>query len=663
MKTHLILASRSPRRRELLEEAGYVFCVMPASDAAEDAVHSGETPEEYVKRLAFQKAADVLDQLEKGTQAILIGCDTLVTVKGKIIGKPKDRDDARRILQELRGTTHEVLSGLCLWNTYEGIVAEGIDRTILQMDAISDAELEEYLNTEKWAGKAGAFGYQDGYDRLHIVSGSESNVVGLPMELLEHLIEDHFITPVISKKMKETLQTKLAASHQEHLLDHWDSLTELQQTLLRNQIDFVDFDQLAALYQNRDTVIDTEPLISRAEEPPFYVLGKEQNQIGRQTAIRAGEELLRSGKAAALVVAGGQGTRLGFEHPKGMYPIGAVNHTTLFQIHLEKIAARAKKYGKPFPLCVMTSPVTHQETVDFLEKHNRFGFPEDDLYIFPQGVMPAVSLADGKVLLSSPGEIAFTPDGHGGMLTAIENSGTLDRLAKRGIEQLFYFQIDNPLVDIGNEEFLGYHLLSGSELSSQAVRKQFPEERVGNIIRVDGRLHVIEYCDLPDDAAQIRKPDGTLAIWAGSIAVHIMNLAFLKKHAAMKDSLPFHIAKKKVPYVDRQGNLRKPPEPNAIKFERFIFDLLPAAENAIVVEVDARHHFAPLKNASGAATDTPESVKKQCRDFYVEWLNAVGVEVVPGVAVEISPLFANSPAELTGKVAPGTRITSDRYFA
>lgn len=463
--------------------------------------------------------------------------------------------------------------------------------------------------------------------------------------------------------MQPSLLKKLEKSNQQQLLTFWDSLSLPQRESLTRQIDSIDLELIQMLYENRDKTIDMANRISQAKEPPFYTLGSDVNAIKKTDAIQSGKAELAAGKVAALVVAGGQGTRLGFEHPKGMYPIGPVNRTTLFQIHIEKALAKARQFGKPFPFCVMTSPVTHKETVEFLEKNNRFGLPKEDLYIFSQGTMPAVSLEDGKILLAAPDEIAFSPDGHGGMLKAIDQSGTLRELADRGIEQLFYFQVDNPLVDIGNEEFLGYHTLTGSELSSQVVRKTDPGERVGNIISIDDRLHVIEYSDLPDEIANRRKSDGSLEVWAGSIAVHIMNIAFLQKQALATDSLPFHIAKKKVSYVDESGNLQKPSSPNAIKFERFIFDLLPGAENAIVVEVDARDHFAPLKNASGASTDSPEWVRDQMSRFHTHWLKTVGAEVDPGVMVEISPLFANSAEELAEKMQPGTKITQNRYFS
>jgi len=463
-----------------------------------------------------------------------------------------------------------------------------------------------------------------------------------------------------SPSRKDTPFTSLTPFGQEHLLAHWDELTDLQRRALAAQIDGIDFAQLATLYANRDRLVDVAAMLARAKEPPAFLWGGHENTIPRHDAIQAGRDALAAGKVAALVVAGGQGTRLGFDHPKGMYPIGPVGETTLFQIHVEKILARGRQYGKPIPFCMMTSPATHDETVTFLAQHRRFGLPESELHVFCQGTMPAVSIADGKVLLAAPDQIAMSPDGHGGMLAAFHASGGLDWLRSRGVEMLFFFQVDNPLVDIAGEEFLGYHILSRSELTSQVVRKQSPYEKVGNIVSIDGRLHVIEYSDLPEELSNRRKPDGSLEIWAGSIAVHVMALDFLARQAESESSLPFHIAKKKVSFLDANGNLIQPQEPNAIKFERFIFDLLPAADNAIVVEVDPHDHFAPLKNcgsqcsrASGSPTDSPESVRERLSEIYTEWLTQAGIRVAPGVKVEIRPLFANSPETLAERVSQG----------
>jgi UDP-N-acetylglucosamine/UDP-N-acetylgalactosamine diphosphorylase len=310
----------------------------------------------------------------------------------------------------------------------------------------------------------------------------------------------------------------------------------------------------------------------------------------------------------------------------------------------------------------MTSPATHDETVEFFRRNARFGLPESDLTVFCQGTMPAVEEATGKVLLEGPGRIAVSPDGHGGMLAALARSGALQEIQRRGIVHLFYFQVDNPLIDVGSAELLGYHLLAESEMTTQVIAKREPLEKVGNVVQVDGRLRVIEYSDLPDNLARRREPDGSLSIWAGSIAVHVIDVALLARMAARADALPFHIARKKVAHLDAAGKGVEPAGPNAIKFERFIFDLIPSAAHAIVVEVDPRRGFAPLKNASGAADDTPESVRAAMVAQHVAWLRQAGAEVAEGIDVEICPLWALDADEVAAKIEPGTRIDKPTYF-
>jgi len=459
------------------------------------------------------------------------------------------------------------------------------------------------------------------------------------------------------------LVASLAPYGQEHLLSFWDRLSPPQQESLAAEIRAIDFGLIGRLYRQLDRKDDVRELADRAEEPPAFRLGGMANRIVPSEAIARGEEALRAGEIGVLLVAGGQGTRLGFDAPKGVFPIGPISQKSLFQIHVEKILANSVRHARRIPLYLMTSPATHQATLDYFSEHNRFGLPGDDLHIFCQGTMPAVDKTSGKVLLDRPDHIALSPDGHGGMLAALERSGLLDEMHGRGIRHLFYFQVDNPLVQICHPEFLGYHLLSGSEITTQVVAKEDPLERVGNVVRVGDRLHMIEYSDLPDEVARRRKPDGSLAIWAGSIAVHAMSVDFLARTAGQADALPFHVARKKVPYIDASGNRVEPEEPNAIKFERFIFDLLPWAKDAIVVEVDPVEHFAPLKNAPGETKDTPEAVRAQMAALHACWLRGAGAEVAESVAVEISPLFALDARELAEKIHPGTRIAEPTYLA
>ncbi|MCL4195090.1 MAG: UDPGP type 1 family protein [Thermoguttaceae bacterium] len=461
--------------------------------------------------------------------------------------------------------------------------------------------------------------------------------------------------------MKDRLLAHLMAYGQEHLLTFWDRLNAEQQALLADEIGRLDLPLIARLLTSEfdEHVRD---LADRAHEPAALRLGDPKGRFSRADARQRGADALRAGHMAALVVAGGQGTRLGFDHPKGMYPIGPISGASLFQIHVEKVLAASRRYGVEIPLCVMTSPATHDETVEFFAENDRFGLPASALRIFCQGTMPAVEAGTGRILLESPHHIALSPDGHGGMLAAISRSGVLDDLQSRGIRQLFYFQVDNPLVDVCGAEFVGYHLLAGSEMTTQVVAKHDPLERVGNVVSVDGRLHVIEYSDLPEEVARRRNSDGSLEIWAGSIAVHVIDVSFLSRVAHQADALPFHRASKKVAYVDPSGKSVNPEKPNAVKFERFIFDLLPMAENAIVVEVNPAKAFAPLKNAAGAEKDTPESVRRQLIALHREWLSRAGARLADDVAVEISPLYALDEEEVIERIRPGTAVLEPTYF-
>jgi UDP-N-acetylglucosamine/UDP-N-acetylgalactosamine diphosphorylase len=289
--------------------------------------------------------------------------------------------------------------------------------------------------------------------------------------------------------------------------------------------------------------------------------------------------------------------------------------------------------------------------------------PEDDVFLFCQGEMPAVDAATGKLLLSERGRVFLSPDGHGGTISALAKSGALDDIRRRGIEHLFYLQVDNPLAPICDAELIGHHLLSESELTSIAVAKQTPQDRVGNFATIDGRVQVIEYSDLPDDVAERRDANGRLLLWAGSIAIHVFRVSLLKRALESAGGLPFHLAKKKVPTIDEAGQRVEPSEPNALKFERFIFDLLPMAENALVVEYAERDVFAPLKNAAGAERDTAEYVRRMMVEQHAGWLVAAGTKVAADVPEEISPVWALDATDVMGRRDLPRMIERAKYLA
>ena len=467
---------------------------------------------------------------------------------------------------------------------------------------------------------------------------------------------------------KADLEVRLRPHNQLHLLRFWDELDAAGQQQLAQQIMTIDFDLLDSLYRDEVDQPDWAELARKASPPPAVRLHERKPgatnplNITAEAARRAGVAALEKGEVGVILVAGGQGSRLGFEKPKGMYPIGPLSKATLAQIHIEKILAIAARHGKSIPLYMMTSPVTHDDTLDFLRENAHLGLNPNDLFVFCQGTMPAVDAKTGQVLLEAKDSIFLSPDGHGGTVAALGASGALDDMRRRGIKHLFYFQVDNPLAPICDAELIGFHILAQSELTSLAVAKQSPQERLGNFVMIDERVSVIEYSDFPDDVAEKRDENGNLVFWAGSVAIHVFDVGFLERSLKLKDMLPFHVAHKKAEYVDERGELVKPAEPNALKFERFIFDLLPHAKRPIVIEYAEEEAFAPLKNAPGAAKDTPEYVHKFLLNQHRRWLEAAGAHVAPGAHVEISPLFALDAEQVAKRVKPGTRFEKSEYL-
>lgn len=445
------------------------------------------------------------------------------------------------------------------------------------------------------------------------------------------------------------------------MLRFWGELDEAGRRQLARQIESVDFEQVASLYEQQSAAHDWAALARRASPPSAVRLADRAGRKG-DPARQRGVEALKAGKIGVLLVAGGQGSRLGFEHPKGMFSIGPVSGASLLQIHFEKAVSAARRYGAVVPIYVMTSPVTHDEQVAFLKEHDHFGMRAEDVILFCQSTMPAVDAGNGKLLLAEKDSLFLSPDGHGGTVAALEAGGAIADMRRRGIEHLFYLQVDNPLTPICDAEFIGDHLLAESDFSSMACAKQTPQDRLGNFALIDGRLHVIEYSDLPDDVAEKRDANGSLVFWAGSVAIHMFRVAFLERMLALKDALPFHVARKKVAHVNDAGDHVEPEEPNALKFERFIFDLLPHAKNPIVVEYAEQEVFAPVKNAPGANRDTPEYVQQFMVAQHRQWLKAAGTEVADGVAVEISPLWALDAEGVAGRSDRPTVIERPTYL-
>jgi UDP-N-acetylglucosamine/UDP-N-acetylgalactosamine diphosphorylase len=456
----------------------------------------------------------------------------------------------------------------------------------------------------------------------------------------------------------DDLHQRLRRHRQEHLLARLERLGEPEQRSLLEQLQALDLDLIARLWAERDRHLPLPPP-EKIAPIPVVRIGQDE-----PAARRRGEEALRRGEVGVVLVAGGQGSRLGFDHPKGLYPVGPVSGHNLFQIHAEKVFALGRRHGKPLPFLIMTSDATHEETEAHFRERRFYGLSPQDVFFFRQGTMPALDLATGRLLLESPGRLFTSPNGHGGTLTALATSGLLERMRRRGVTQFFYFQVDNPLVKIADPFFLGHHLAANAEVSSKITPKLAPTDRVGNLVQVDGRCTIIEYSDLPRELAERRGPDGGLLLGAGNPAIHIFSLEFLERVTAA--GLPFHVARKKVPHVGEDDRPVQPERENALKFETFIFDVLPLAERWAVVETTHRDEFAPLKNAEGP--DSPETVRRAITTQAADWLERAGVIVPRGAGgdlagpLEVSPLFALDAEELASKVRPGTKVEAPRYF-
>lgn len=452
------------------------------------------------------------------------------------------------------------------------------------------------------------------------------------------------------------LSDKLERFNQTQLIRFADRLSDKQRLELWKDIEQIDFELCGALIESH---VKRKPAIEGYKRiEPANVLAAYHDVTNRKSfddARQAGIEAIRQGKVAAFMVAGGQGTRLGYDGPKGEFRISIVRNAPLFQLFAEYLIRVGDRFGIRPPWFIMTSPTNHEQTILAFERACYFGLSAADVTFFQQGQMPAFDRA-GKMLLASPHRVALSPNGHGGSLAALEASGSLRRMRERGIEYISYFQVDNPLVHAIDPLFIGLHIVSGSEMSSKAVTKADDLERVGNFCMVDGKLTVIEYSDLPESLAREKNADGTRRYNAGSIAIHVLNRSFVERLTAdrLMSEMPWHRAEKKVATVDDVGRPVEPSSPNAVKLEMFVFDAIPLARNAMVMYTPREEEFSPVKNAEGV--DSAATARRDLNRRAARWLEGCGVAVPrasdgePAAEMEISPAFANDAEDLKSRL-------------
>jgi UDP-N-acetylglucosamine/UDP-N-acetylgalactosamine diphosphorylase len=455
----------------------------------------------------------------------------------------------------------------------------------------------------------------------------------------------------------------LAAAGQMHLLAFWADLDSQARHQLLDDLDQVDFARCLPLIASH---VRNRPIVQtpdRIEPPPTWPTDPDPARADLYArARRTGEEAIRAGRVAAFMVAGGQGTRLGFEGPKGAFPISPVRNAPLFQLFAESLRGIARRYGGHPRWYIMTSLANHDETTKFFAEHGFFGLNADDVTFFQQRQMPAF-LPDGRIALADRHRIALSPDGHGGSLRALADGGALADMRRRGIDTISYFQVDNPLVRTLDPLFIGLHLVTESEMSSKAVGKAHDTERVGVFCCVDGKVAVIEYSDLPDELARAKNPDGTRRFDAGSIAIHILSRDFAERLTAPGSTihLPWHRAEKKVATVDAAGHPVTPNTPNAVKLEMFVFDAIPLARNPLVLFTRREEEFSPVKNAEGS--DSPATARRDMIRRGARWLEACGckiprgIEGEPALPIEISPAFALDAEDLRRQLRTRPTLT------
>ena len=419
------------------------------------------------------------------------------------------------------------------------------------------------------------------------------------------------------------LEKRIVASGQEHLLKYFDELDNAGKEKFAGQLAEVNWENIPVLAQ--EYVLKRPETAIPADLAPadYYRLQGNDELFARAEA--QGVELLKQGKVCCLTVAGGQGTRLGFDAPKGTYPIGPVSDRSLFEYFASSILRMGEKYGAKIPWYIMTSPINRAATEKFFREKNFFGLDEADVFFFTQGTMPAFGL-DGKLLLSAKDSLALSPDGHGGTLLALRRSGALDKMKRDGSEVVSYFQVDNPLVEVVSPRFAGLLALEKAEVGAIVLTKTGPYEKLGNFCVSSGRTQIIEYSDLPGELAEKRNADGSLQYSAGSPAIHVFSREFIERLTAGNSlQLPWHRADKKIPVLDDNGNTFTPAEPNGVKLESFIFDALPMAENVVLLEGDRSEVFAPTKNLTGV--DSVESCRRMISERNARRLSAAGVDI------------------------------------
>lgn len=454
---------------------------------------------------------------------------------------------------------------------------------------------------------------------------------------------------------EQELRQRAAEYGQEHVFQFWASLNTAARERLLGELAEVDFPLMRRLVEQWVLRQPAPETFEKILPVPIIPLEDADTASGKE-AWEAGEEALRAGRVGLFLVAGGQGTRLGFDGPKGAYPIGPITGKSLFAYHAEKIQNLQRRYGCVLPWYIMVSEANAAETESFFRSHDYFGLRAADIRFLRQRMVPCVDDA-GRFMLDAPDRLATNPNGHGGCIPAMVENGILDDARDRGVDLLSYFQVDNWAVKVADPRFLGYHVVRQAEMSSKNHRKTQPREAVGVHCLCDGQYRVIEYSEL-DIYPQLLETNtaGQVVYCAGNPAIHILSVDFVQRVYNEFERFPWHRAHKKIPYVNERGEVVKPAKPNGYKFETFVFDALQFAGHApVALEIEREGEYTPIKEYEG--DNSVVAARRSMNSLWAKWIEAAGQTVTRdasgevSVMIEISPAFALTREEFVEKSA------------